>query len=220
MLRPLSISLLLPLMALLGLGCIQTVQGESYPALRERERPIRRIAVAPARLAEGLSETRLPAIAREEESGASPRVGAELLGAHFTELLEARGVEVIPPGEVGRALEVAELNGRLVPRRTAEVVGHELGADALLVVNLHRYVQRKGGAAGATRGASVGFHVDLFDVPSGARLWSGRVDETQRPLNENVLDASRLPGGGSRWLTAEELLRWAAEQTAAQIPLL
>jgi hypothetical protein len=44
-------------------------------------------------------------------------------------------------------------------------------------------------------------------------------NETQRPLSSNVLVASRYPGGGSRWLSAEELARWGAEETARSMPI-
>ena len=60
----------------------------------------------------------------------------------------------------------------------------------------------------------------LCSAPGARRLWSGQFDETQQPLSENVLSASRYPGGGSRWLTAEELATWGARETALTIPLI
>jgi hypothetical protein len=64
----------------------------------------------------------------------------------------------------------------------------------------------------------VAFEVTLFAAPSGQKLWSARFDETQRALSENVLNARRYPGGGTRWLTAAELARWGAQAAAGAMP--
>ncbi len=162
----------------------------------------------------------LPTPSRAETStGLSPDLAAQLLAAQFAQRLRERGVDVIPAPDVARALEAAGIRGRLIPRQVAALVREKFGADALLMGQLNRLAEREGGGAGATRGATIGFQADLFDTPGAARLWTGNVDETQRPLSENVLDAYRYPGGGSRWLTAEELLAWGAKQTTLQIPL-
>ena len=204
--------LLFPWLLLLALGCVQTVKGQSHPALRERSEPIRKVAIAPFAVAERL-------VGRARPGSLEPEVAAELLAVQFTERLRDRGVEVIPPSDVARALAAAGIAGRLIPREVAGLVAQEFGADALLMGELRRLVDREGSAAGATRGATIGFQADLRDTPGGARLWTGNVDETQRPLSENVLDASRYPGGGSRWLSPEELLAWGAEQMTLSLPL-
>ena len=50
---------------------------------------------------------------------------------------------------------------------------------------------------------------------------SGRASSTtrSRPLLENVLLTPRYPGGGTRWLTAEEFAQFAASELAAALPL-
>jgi hypothetical protein len=63
----------------------------------------------------------------------------------------------------------------------------------------------------------VAFEVTLYAAPSGKKLWTARFDETQQSLNERPLDASRYPGGGTRWLTAAELARWGADATAESL---
>ncbi len=192
-------------------GCVQTVKGRAHPALRDQGQ-ITKVAIAPFALAERLIGTK----AGELEAA----VAAELLGNRFAEALLARGVEVIPPSDVAVALEAAGITEkRLLPRQVATLAAREFGADAVLLGSLNRLVAREGSAAGATRAATVGFEVDLHAAPGAARLWTGNFDETQRPLTENLLDASRYPGGGSRWLTAEELLTWGAEQVAIALPL-
>jgi hypothetical protein len=89
----------------------------------------------------------------------------------------------------------------------------------VLLGDAWRYVERSGEAAGTLRPASIGFEVTLYSAPGGQKLWSGVFDETQRALGENVLNAGRYPGGGTRWLTAEELLRWGATETATAMPV-
>ena len=56
-------------------------------------------------------------------------------------------------------------------------------------------------------------------VPVKHELWNGVFAETQQALSENILSTYGYPGGGMRWLTAEELARWGAEETVLQIPL-
>ncbi|MCP3986983.1 MAG: hypothetical protein GY723_21555, partial [bacterium] len=147
-------------------------------------------------------------------------VAAELLANRFAEAIAARGVRVVPPSDVAIALEAAgATGGRLLARQVATVVAQEFGADAVLVGRLTRLAAREGSAAGAKRAATVGFVVNLHAAPGAARLWTGNFDETQRPLTDNVFDASRLPGGGTRWLSAEELLSWGAREVANSLPV-
>jgi hypothetical protein len=103
---------------------------------------------------------------------------------------------------------------RLDPREAGAVAAREFGASAVMLGKVYRYRDREGQSYGASRPASVGYEVTLFEAPSGRRLWSSRFDETQQPLGENVFNAQRYPGGGTRWLTAGELARWGAEGTA------
>jgi hypothetical protein len=93
----------------------------------------------------------------------------------------------------------------------------EFGATALLTGEVYRYKARQGGEFGATRSASVGFTVVLYATSDGRELWKARFDKTQPALSENVFEARRYPGGGSRWLTAAELARWGASETAKRL---
>jgi hypothetical protein len=61
--------------------------------------------------------------------------------------------------------------------------------------------------------------VTLYTAPGSEKLWSAVFSETQQPLSSNVLSTTRYPGGGMRWLTAEELARWGAEETVRALPL-
>ena len=52
------------------------------------------------------------------------------------------------------------------------------------------------------------------------KLFRGLIfDHPQIALSENALTAALKPGGGSRWLTAEELARWGASRVVQTLPI-
>lgn len=182
----------------LAAGCTSTVVERSYPGLAERRAPIRKIAVAPFRAK------------AEHTLEAAPLVARQL-----AEALTARGVAVVAPEDVAHLTEatgagVAEL---------AAAAAQQFGADAVLVGEVTRWVEREGEALGSQRAASVGVRIVLHAAPGGERLWEASFDRTQQALLENVLLTPRYPGGGTRWLSAPEFARFAATELAAQVPV-
>ena len=195
-------------------GCAETVHSRDFPALHDRREPITRIAVAPfqatGRLAQMTGST----------TAVTPSVATALITRYVSEALASRGISVVPADDVARALATESSAGeRLVPRAVAQVVATKFGADAMLLGTVARFDERRGQAAGATHPAAVGFEVTLYTAPGSQKLWNGVFAETQQALSENILSTYRYPGGGMRWLTAEELARWGAEETVLQIPL-
>jgi len=204
----------LALAALLALGCAEAVRTQTHPALYELERPIRSIAVVPFRPTGSLPKQ------RDATVGPAPSVATALVSRHVGEALAKRGVSIVAAEDSARALSLeGGVSERLIPRAVARQMHDEFGVDAVVLGEVWRYQERSGQAAGTRQPASIGFEVVLFEAPSGRKLWSGVFDETQRALSENVLNAGRYPGGGTRWLTADELLRWGAAETAAIVPL-
>jgi hypothetical protein len=187
-------------LAAAGLACVGTVTDRDYPALDERRAPILRIAVAPFG-------------ARPEN--AVPSAG--LVARHLTEALVDRGVEVVGPEDVARALGAAGPEAG-VPTLAA-LVKSQFDADALVLGEITRWVEREGAAAGSQRPAAVGVRIELYGAPGGERLWEGEFDHTQQAMTENVLLTPRYPGGGTRWLTAEEFAQFAASELATALPL-
>ena len=187
-------------LTVLALACVATVADRSYPALDARRAPVARIAVAPFGV-------------RPEGVGDA----AGLAARHLAETLVARGVEVVGPEDVARALGGAA-PGAGVPELAA-LVQQQFGADTLVLGEITRWIEREGGAAGTLRPASVGVRVEMYGAPQGERLWEGDFDHTQQALSENLLLTPRYPGGGSRWLTAEELAQFGAAELAAALPL-
>ena len=186
-------------------ACTPTVLGQARPALADLDAPLRRIAVLPFAISPLL---------HAPENGTPPRVAAQLVSRYVAEALAARGLEVIAPEDVAATLAEADPS-----RRAAAVLAEKHGADAVLLGELTRWEEREGEAYGTFEAAAVGFRITLQGAPNGRLLWSGEFDERQQPLSDNVLRAGRYPGAGSRWLTAEELARWGAQEISRAIPL-
>jgi hypothetical protein len=204
----------LPLLLALAAGCATTVKSRDFPALHEQRAPIARIAVAPFRATGGLART------PESNVGRTPSVATALVARYLSEALASRGVAVVPADDVARVLATpGSDNSRLVPRAVAQLVAREFGADAVLLGEVSRFEERSGQAAGTMHPAGVGFEVTLYTAPDSRKLWNGVFNETQTALSENLLSSYRYPGGGMRWLTAEELAQWGAVETVKQIPI-
>ncbi len=185
------------------------VHVEARPGLQDRG-PFQRVAVAPFEASPALSR-------REDPDSPSADEAVVLVARHVSEALKERGVDVIPADDLRRATEDA---GPTASRpELARLAAERFGAQALLVGSVLRYQERVGQAAGSTRPAAVGFQVTLYGAPDGAQLWRGTFDERQQPLSENVLNAARYPGRGSRWLSAGELARWGAGEVALAMPV-
>jgi hypothetical protein len=149
-----------------------------------------------------------------------PDDAAPLVGGYVASAFEARGLEVVPPSDVAQALGLAIVPSEpLDVARVAAAAREKFGVDAIVIGSVHRFVDRSGEAMGSTRPASVGFEVRVLAAPGGALLWSGAFDETQVALGDNLLKAPQYPGGGMRWLTAEEFARWGAGLVVNQVPL-
>jgi hypothetical protein len=84
-------------------------------------------------------------------------------------------------------------------------IGELVYADAVMTGRMLRYRERVGGELGVQSPASVAFTLELIDVQRGDVIWSGRFDETQKGLSENIFSLGDIRERGLRWLTAEQL---------------
>jgi hypothetical protein len=149
----------------------------------------------------------------------SPAIAAELVARFLTEAIAKRGIEVIPASDLSTALQAQGLKPTDInPRTAAELAALKFGATAIMIGQVSRYREREGERFGSTGAASVAFNVTIYTADPVQRVWSSQFDETQRPLSENIMNAPRYPGGGTRWLTAAELAQWGAESAIDTLP--
>jgi hypothetical protein len=149
-----------------------------------------------------------------------PDDAPDLVGGYIAEAFGARGLEVVTPPDVGAALGLeGSPAAPLDPQAVARAVADRFGADAVVMGSVYRFRERAGQAMGTTQPASAGFEVRLYAAPSGRLLWSGTFDDTQVALSANLLRSPQYPGGGTRWLTVEELARFGAGRVAQAVPL-
>lgn len=121
--------------------------------------------------------------------------------------------------------EVAETLERLQPdlegrtaMEAAVRVGQALKVDAVLIGSILAYEDRRGGPVAVDRPARVGFVSSLISIPEGQAIWTGKYFERQQSLTENLATLSLFWKRSGRWLTAEELARYAVGQALKTWP--
>ncbi|MEE8312801.1 MAG: hypothetical protein V3R91_00660 [Myxococcota bacterium] len=185
---------------LLLIACVvpePIVAQQHGPPAREM---LRRVAILPFSAGPAIVES-------AEERGVAE------IQALVVEHLRSRNLSVIDVTEFGAALADRNEDAPYDVRVAAGVASEQFEATALLVGHVVRYRERVGNTRMSSQPASVAFELVLRRTPTGAILWRGRFDETQRPLTEGPARASRLPGGGLRWITATQLATWGVEET-------
>jgi len=90
------------------------------------------------------------------------------------------------------------------PARTARKIGESTASDGVLMVYVFRFRQR---VASRQQPASVAFDFRLYAAATGRTLCSGRFDETQQTLTDNLFNITTWFKRGNKWLTAEQLAR-------------
>jgi hypothetical protein len=149
----------------------------------------------------------------------SPEIAAELVARFLTEAIAKRGIEVIPASDLSTALNAQGLKPMDInPRTASALAAAKFGATAIMVGQVSRYRERQGEKFGSTGAASVAFNATIYATDPVQRIWSSQFDETQRALFENIVNAPRYPGGGTRWLTAAELAQWGAKAAVDTLP--
>jgi hypothetical protein len=203
--------------ALLLAGCaFDTVRQETFPALQERGGvTVSKVAIVPFGARGDLAR-----IGPQNTTVTAEEV-TQLVTRYVSEALTARGAQVVPADDFRVALANAGVDPSVPENRraVANLAAFEFGADGVVTGDVMRFRDRTGQSLAAANPASVGFTVTLLDAPAARRLWGGTFEETQQPLTENLFNASRYPGGGSRWLTAEELARWGAREMSKSMPV-
>lgn len=198
-------SALVALLVLLG-GCAGGGSGTAAARPAARAIAARCVAVAPF-----LVSPLIKAESRDEL--------AALFGAYLSETLSDAGHRVIPPHDTAPLLSEAPEAMRPFAQYVAFAAHREFGCNVVALGRVDRFRERSGEALGSNKPASAAFDLYLFGAPGGEALWKHRFDETQKALSENLLRASRYPGGGTRWLRAEELVRFGMGELLGDAPI-
>ncbi len=160
-------------------------------------RKIRRVAIYPLESISGKDKNRTP-FSSGPENPAETLISRQLYAA----------MSQLPNWQLVSDREVREMEP-LVPPGSPESRARRLGqlvyADAVVSGRVIRFHEREGESIGAMSPASVAFVLEVWDVKRGDVLWTARFDETQKPLNENLLNLGQVASRGVRWLKAEEL---------------
>ncbi len=134
--------------------------------------------------------------------------------------IEVKGIfKILPLEKVEEALSHREK--RIFeerPKSSSVELGRELGSDFVSIGFVFRFQERIGSSVGVERPASVGFDLHLFRLKDGAEVWRGRMDETQRPLSENLFKIGPFFRRKAHWLTAEELASVGMDEALRRLP--
>jgi hypothetical protein len=127
---------------------------------------------------------------------------------------------MISPAQVAETYRGVFADAALeTPRKRAVRLGEALGADVVMVGTVWRYREKGALTDVPDSPASVGFALYLIDVKTGARLWRGNFDGTQKALTEDILGGLKGVGMGLRWLSAEELAGYGVKSVLRKVPL-
>jgi hypothetical protein len=136
------------------------------------------------------------------------------------EKMEAMDIFTILPAEkVEEALSQSERREfELKPLRSSVQLGKTLNMDFIFIGFVFRFEERIGSHIGAEKPASVGFDVHLIRLRDEKIVWTGKFDETQRPLSENILKIGSFFRRKASWLTAEELSSVGMDEMLKRFP--
>jgi hypothetical protein len=104
------------------------------------------------------------------------------------------------------------------PLSSSIQLGKELRVDYVMIGILFRFEERIGSSLGVERPASVAFDLHLVRLRDGVKVWDGKMDETQRPLSENLFQVGSFVRRKAKWLTAEELAEVGMEEMLKKLP--
>lgn len=204
----------LVLTSLVSASCSPPVQETRLPALDAVAAPFAKVAILPVRQAADAH------VAPARPDAAPPQQPSEMLENALRVGLGQRGVVIVAPDDLAAALGITtDALAHTEPAAACESIAARHAADAVLDAEVLRFRERRGRDLGAEAPASVMFRVGLRRAADHALVWHAEFDETQEPISANILNVGRYPGGGTRWLTAEDLLRWGGAETAARVPL-
>jgi hypothetical protein len=162
------------------------------------------------------------------------KAGFKVAGYFYNNLSARKEYEVSPPlpGE-GKGMRIEFLRprlgadivkpaSRLVTGGREEAAGGEKNGpeaefDAIVTGRILRYRDRASPLL-SMEPASVYYEVYLISMKDGSVLWQATYDETQQPLDENLLLLDRYAQGGFWWWTSDRMTRMGMERVLKTFP--
>jgi len=125
----------------------------------------------------------------------------------FTLLKDRKDIELIPSSQAQGVMSglLAGSNKTLEERALQLEIGRALNADAIFAGYIYRFRERVGGEYSVDLSASVAFDIHLIRVEDGRVLWSAHLDETQRPLSDDLFRLNLFLRRKAKWITAKEM---------------
>jgi len=154
------------------------------------------------------------------EHGAVPTEAVSTLTAvALRRVMALEHFDVVPLSEVRQALADAHRSctaANIVD--CALETADDLEADFAIVGVIFRYAERIGSSVAAQQPATVAFDIHVIRSRDGQTVWGSSIDETQRPLFDNVLQARAFFQHRARWVTAAELAETAIGAALKRLP--
>lgn len=143
--------------------------------------------------------------------------GANVIGAIITDYFaDNRAVQIISSAQQ-EALVGADTGNRL---QLIRAITTKLASNQALLVTLNRYRERAGDQYSAADPASLAFEFKLINSADGRVICSGRFDETQQPLTDNIFALPQAIKRGFKWLTVKEMATAAVRDRFDTCPAL
>ena len=131
-----------------------------------------------------------------------------IMTRHLISLLKSRtDFKIIYPGEAGMLSNGFNTGNENMPSEVKKIAenGRLLGADTVITGHIYRFRKRAGTSYSVESPASVAFDLHFISVPDGRVVWAGHMDETQRPLSENLFEIGSFIKRKGEWVAAEDL---------------
>jgi hypothetical protein len=104
------------------------------------------------------------------------------------------------------------------PSQASLRIGEDLGAHFVMIGFVFRFEERVGARMGVEKPASVAFDIHLLRLRDGKGVWTGKFDETQRPLSDDIRMIDAFFRRGGVWVTAQELASDGMSQMLKKLP--
>lgn len=155
----------------------------------------------------------MPVEAADKSLAEGAAVMEEIISEHFN---GNRSVMIIST-EQKEALSGSATGNRLHIIRT---IASKMDSNQALIFSLTRYRERVGDKYSVEEPASLAFEFKLLNAADGRVACSGRFDETQQALTENILDLPLALKRGFKWLTVKEMASEAVRAKFNSCPAL